>query len=421
MFSRSWTSTIFVLTLLFTGLTTADVDTVSNRFPGGTSFVFKLHHHRHAYKHANILLRRENMRLARHALSPSTNVTGESTFLYKRLLSDGDSHDYLIRGADEDQLKNTLMRLRKRKLLYSTFENGIDQPTGHSSKSQRSSTFLTQNKPLNDVLPLIEDPLGRETSFTYPAKAGLGACIYMLDSGVNHHPTFENRLVDFKNYVPGEPIQDCLGHGTNTASIAGSRDYGVAKKATIYNVKVIDKNNNLDYSRVFEAFSDIFQANHKCRVKIINMSFGGGSSSSYIDTIFKKARDAGFILVASAGNSHDDACNNPVAGSPYVISVGNVDRDLSLCSNSSYGRCVNVFSYGVDIAGANFDGSWQPSLYTGTSQAAPHVSGMMALYFTEYPVKPTDRAIGAILKYKTAEIVRNPPPQTTNRLLLLKF
>lgn len=77
--------------------------------------------------------------------------------------------------------------------------------------------------------------------YTYDDTAGAGAVAYVLDSGVTiEHPEFEGRAIKGHNSWEGtEEFEDFFGHGSHVAGIIGAKTYGVAKKSTIVDVKVV--------------------------------------------------------------------------------------------------------------------------------------------------------------------------------------
>src|SRR5436190_1121350 len=80
----------------------------------------------------------------------------------------------------------------------------------------------------------------RTTADATAAAAGDGVTVWVLDTGVDvTHPQFDGRAQWVLNTVDKED-RDCDGHGTVVAGIAASRDYGVAKKAQVRAVKVLD-------------------------------------------------------------------------------------------------------------------------------------------------------------------------------------
>jgi subtilisin family serine protease len=79
------------------------------------------------------------------------------------------------------------------------------------------------------------------TSYTYDSGAGAGACVYIIDTGIYAaHPEFEGRASMLANFAGDGSNTDGNGHGTHCAGTIGSKSYGVAKKATLFGVKVLD-------------------------------------------------------------------------------------------------------------------------------------------------------------------------------------
>ncbi|RKP25116.1 peptidase S8/S53 domain-containing protein, partial [Syncephalis pseudoplumigaleata] len=77
--------------------------------------------------------------------------------------------------------------------------------------------------------------------YEYPISAGANVHVYIIDSGVAvDHPEFEGRATFDVNFVGDEPAQDLDGHGTHVAGIIGGSHHGVAKKARIHAVKVLN-------------------------------------------------------------------------------------------------------------------------------------------------------------------------------------
>ncbi len=78
------------------------------------------------------------------------------------------------------------------------------------------------------------------TTYTYDDSAGEGVCAYVVDTGIDvTHPDFEGRATFVSNQVDDDDT-DGNGHGTHVAGTIGSATYGVAKKVSLYAVKVLD-------------------------------------------------------------------------------------------------------------------------------------------------------------------------------------
>ncbi|KAJ9066292.1 hypothetical protein DSO57_1010930 [Entomophthora muscae] len=95
------------------------------------------------------------------------------------------------------------------------------------------------------------------------------------------------------------------------------------------------------------------------------------------------------VLVASAGNRNQDACNSLPADDPYVITVGVSDVYDEHASFYNWGKCVKVFAPGNKIKSLSIKGDTK--IDSGTSMAAPHVAGLASIVLSKKKAyKPAD-------------------------------
>ena len=221
-------------------------------------------------------------------------------------------------------------------------------------------------------------------------KTGKNIVVGIIDSGVNaNHPELQDALLpgDFKDFVEPtntEPIDE-TGHGTHVAGTILGRTIGIARDAKLIVARVFNKEGEASDDGLLAAGQWILEK----KPQVVNNSWGGNRDDSFYDDIVKKWKAAGIVPIFSAGNTGSyNAGGEGSIGSPASLedsfSVGALTKDDKLAKFSLRGpsKLTNKFkpeisAPGVNILSADYKGGYV--LKTGTSMAAPHVSGAVAL------------------------------------------
>jgi len=210
--------------------------------------------------------------------------------------------------------------------------------------------------------------------------------------------------VDLTSTGAGQDLSDGHGHGTHVAGIIaaaanGKGVVGVAPRAKIMTVKVLDASGAGKTSAVAEGIR--YAAANGAR--IVNMSLGGDQPDPRIQEAIAAAAAANVLVVCSAGNSARDIDARPSfpvsVPSANLIGVAatrpNEGRDLAPFSN--FGRAtVALAAPGEGVLSTGRDGGWVTM--SGTSMAAPHVTGVAALMAGVSPSLPASDLRAALLE-----------------------
>lgn len=234
-----------------------------------------------------------------------------------------------------------------------------------------------------------------------------GTIVAVIDTGVDAgHPDLSaNILRDGSNQVIGYDFYsndanpaDEDGHGTHVAGTIGAVANnnvgiaGVAHRVRIMPVRFLGPDGGTSANAILSI--DFARTNG---AHIMNNSWGGGSHSQLMKEAIERARDAGILFVAAAGNAGRNVDNSPFYPASYnrevsnVVSVGATNDRDQRASFSNYGLTVDLFAPGDDILSTvpvAYDGDGTPDgyeMYSGTSMASPHVAGAASLIKSRFP------------------------------------
>ncbi|MDX3063853.1 type VII secretion-associated serine protease mycosin [Streptomyces clavifer] len=235
----------------------------------------------------------------------------------------------------------------------------------------------------------------------WASSTGENITVAVIDSGVDaSSPDLRGRVLtgmDLATDSPGDENTDYDNHGTGMAGLiagtgnvgGGGGAFGLAPGAKILPIRMRDDAGKVNGATGSKNFNEDLPAAIRFAVdrgaKVINISLGNAAGSQQLTDSVKYALDNGSLIFASAGNSADKG--NPVeypAGTPGVVGVGSVGKDLKRSKTSQYGPQVDLSGPGVDMVHA-CSGGTQLCKSSGTSDATAIVSASAALIWSKYP------------------------------------
>lgn len=252
-------------------------------------------------------------------------------------------------------------------------------------------------------------------SYTY-AYTGSGVKAYIVDTGIlASHTDFSGRVGSGYTVInDGNGTSDCNGHGTHVAGTVGANTWGIAKAVALVPVRVLDCNGSGSLSGVIAGLDWVAKNGNKPAV--VNMSLGGGASSS-LDSAVANTVAAGYTVVVAAGNSNANACNYSPAREPSAITVGATTSTDFRASYSNYGSCLDLFAPGSSITSTWYSSTSATATLNGTSMASPHVAGLAALLLQGTPTASASTITSSILNNSTSNKVQDTGSGSPNRLI----
>jgi len=221
------------------------------------------------------------------------------------------------------------------------------------------------------------------TDFDAGGATGKDVHAYGLDTGIDcKNADFAGKIGESFSAVAG--VAACVdghGHGTHTAGTFAGTKYGVAKAAIVHSVTVLDAQGSGSDEGVIAGIDWVTQ-----HVKangwraVANMSLGGPAPAPALDQAVCNAIAAGVAFGIAAGNDGSDACGSAPANVLQALTLGATDKtDAEATFSNDGAACTDLFAPGVDVESDMPGGGG--AVMSGTSMAAPHGTGTLALCF----------------------------------------
>lgn len=240
----------------------------------------------------------------------------------------------------------------------------------------------------------------------WPYTRGEQVPVAILDSGIDlEHPDLINNIAGGINILnPAQRPMDENGHGTHVAGTIAAEDnnfgvVGVAPRTKLYSIKMLNRDGEGTLAGIIKGLQWCV-ANG---IRVVNLSIGSSKNSLALRMAVQRAYRAGLIMVCAAGNEGTGNSISYPAAYPEVITVGAIDQYDQLASFSSYGPQLTVVAPGSGIYSTFLDGSYVR--LSGTSMAAPHVTGLLALLLSINPRLTHNRLM--TLLHKSSEKLPN--------------
>lgn len=305
------------------------------------------------------------------------------------------------------------------------------------------SPLIEQIEPDRLNLPSLSQSTDRvEADKAWAAGSeGKGMTVAVLDTGVDtSHRAFKGRIVGEACFSSNGSFQGnrvssaCPGgkksatgrgsgrecpkayecsHGTHVAGIVAGNDgrrKGVAPAANLMAVQVFSKVDGSACGRsgkcvtaytsdIMKGLEWVYDQRKKHKIVAANLSLGGGRYKGSCDRdalarTVKLLNRAGIAVVAAAGNeSYTDSVASPACITD-AVTVGSTDKRDGVARYSNSNKMIDLWATGSDINAAVPGGGYGTK--SGTSMAAPHVAGAMAVLRARYPKATNDQLVSII-------------------------
>ncbi|QYR21009.1 S8 family peptidase [Paenibacillus sp. sptzw28] len=223
---------------------------------------------------------------------------------------------------------------------------------------------------------------------------GTNVVVAVIDTGCDYnHPDLRGRVIGGRNFSkdynanPNE-YMDNNGHGTHVAGTIGaifnnSGVVGVAPEVKLLVLKVLGSDGSGSYQSIVDAvrYAAQWRGPNGQRVRVISMSLGGPDDVPAVHEAIKNAVASNILVVCAAGNEGDGNPNTVEKSFPgayqEVVEVGAVDVNGTPASFTNTNSEIDLVGPGINIL-STYPGNRYATL-SGTSMAAPHISGGAAV------------------------------------------
>ena len=289
---------------------------------------------------------------------------------------------------------------------------------------------------------------GTYATQAWDITSGAGIVVAVLDTGITAHSDLSANIIGGYDFIidttvaadgngrdsdPSDPGDASGGstsswHGTHVAGTIGAVTNnakgvsGMAYGAKVVPIRVLGKGGGYDSdiadAMIWAAGGTVSGVPANANpAQVINLSLGGsGACSATSQNAINSAVGRGATIVIAAGNSNSDVVNFSPGNCANIVSVAAVTSTGARASYSNYGSLIDIAAPGSAVLSTLNSGTTTPSTesyasYSGTSMAAPHVAGIVALMQAVSSPRKTPAQIESILK-STARAFPATPDRT---------
>ncbi|MGW6710531.1 S8 family peptidase [Streptomyces sp. NPDC054956] len=292
-----------------------------------------------------------------------------------------------------------------------------DPAVARVAQNRRLRLDSTQPSPPSWGVDRIDQRRGPlDDSYTYPDSAGQGVTAYVIDTGINiTHQDFGGRASYGYDAIDEDfEADDSHGHGTHVAGTLAGTTFGVAKRAKLVAVRVLDWYGEGTTEQVVAGIDWVTR--NAVKPAVANMSLGG-DPDDVLDAAVRGSIASGITYAVAAGNQGIDASGHSPARVSQALTVGAVGDHDARSPYSNFGPLVDLFAPGDSITSAVYWGDDWSTVMSGTSMATPHVAGAAALHLAGHRTDTPAQVAAALTASATTGAVLDAGPGSPDRAL----